>query len=54
MTTDLFFVTESGNKVRWFWTRQQAESHVAALRGVMPRAHWMILTGEECRVLGIR
>ena len=54
MTTDLFHVTESGQKVRWFWTRPEAEAHVATLREVMPRLHWFILTSSECRAMGIK
>jgi hypothetical protein len=54
MTTDLFFIVESGKKVRWFWTLDQAQAHLAVLQEVMPQAAWLIMTGSDCNLLGIR
>lgn len=53
MTTELFHVCEGGRKNCWFWTRPEAEAHMAALREVMPYLHWFVLTSGQCRALGI-
>jgi hypothetical protein len=53
MTTELFHVCEGGRKNCWFWTRPEAEAHMAALREVMPYLHRFVLTSGQCRALGI-
>jgi sugar/nucleoside kinase (ribokinase family) len=53
MTTDLFFIVNSGKKVRWFYTLEQAQAHIAILQEVMPQAAWLIMTGSDCNLLGI-